>query len=147
MAENIRAFTAARGELKINNNIVAYCTGVSGQEIVWRRAVRPIGQHVVAERPAVTVDVTWSANFVRLVNKDEVEQKLVGSRSRDALVHESEGVLELFDSVDNEPIYVIEGAVVNSSSFSMMSGDVVTTGVSGEGRRLLRESEIAKPAV
>lgn len=141
MAE--RAFTAARGEFKVNSVVIAYCTGVNGTEIIARRAVRPIGTVVAVERPAVAVDVSLSANYVRLVDLDEVQQGIIGGRSTKDLLDEGEALLELFDTKNKKPIYVIEGAVPTSMSFSMMSGDVVSYSSTWEGRRMLRESEVA----
>jgi hypothetical protein len=78
-----------------------------------------------------------------MVDNDEVTQSIIGSRDLSALLDEGEGILELFDTHGNKPIYQVLGAVPTSVSFSVMSGDVVTFGATFEGRKLLRESEIA----
>ena len=138
-----KSFAAPRGEFKVNNVVVAFCTGVSGNENIARRPIRPVGTVEAVERPAVAVDVSFSANMVRIVGLDIVQQGLVGGRDTASLLDEGEAILELYDKVGDKPIYVVMGAVPTNMGFGMMSGDVVTTSVNFEARKLLRESEIS----
>jgi len=137
-----KSFSSARGEFKVNNVLIAFCTGVSGNESIARRPIRPVGTVEALERPAVAVDVQLSAQMVRIVELDEVQQGLVGGRDTASLLDEGEAILELYDKVGDKAIYTVEGAVPSNLSFSMMSGDVVTTAINFEARRLLRESEV-----
>jgi hypothetical protein len=143
MATNeYRAFAGARAKLFINDKLVGWATGVSGQETISLQRIDVLGNIDSQEIEAVSRMVTMTADFVRILKNSLQEQGLWPKGGTADIINFPEMNAEIYDDIDDQAVVRIIGLKAESRNWRVDRAGVMTQNCTFQGRKMTDESGV-----
>lgn len=140
MADRNRPFSGARAKLFFDGNIEAgWCTGLSGSESMQLSRVDVLSNIDSEEIEPVGRTVQFNADFVRIKKRSLVKMGIWPRGGTKAVVTLPPMVAEVYDHVDDEPVYRIIGIKPESRTFRVDARGLMTSSASFQALQLLDE--------
>lgn len=136
-----RAFSSARCRFLMNGVEVGWGTRVSGSEAITNMKVKVLGELDVQDIVPTDRDVSFNVGFVRIV-KESLQLQGVWPRGEtvDILTWPLMSV-ELYDRIEDGPIYKIEGARAATRNWNVDQGGILMVDANYDAIRMKDEQE------
>lgn len=138
MASNV--LSAPRAKLIVNgangNVEVGYASNVSATENIALQRVDVLGDIDSKEIVPVNRTVSVQAGFVRLSGTSLQDLGLMPRGGTLDVLNFPEVTIEVYDQVNDTPIWRIEGCRAESRNWTVQAGSIVSTNASFQARRM-----------
>lgn len=136
--------SGARAVLILDNTEVGWATGIQGTETVQVVPIAVLGEVDVQEHEVVGRTCSFTASFVRIL--DEPLTQATGTtvvNDIGELLNDMTGMTaEVFDSVNNKPIYTFFDVKMTSRAFTVDRGGVMAVNATFVATRVKDESQL-----
>ena len=133
--------SGARARLYFNGTTLAgYCTGVRVSENIQLQRVDVLGDIDSQEIEPIRRQVTMTADFVRMLKTSLQAMGIWPEGGTADVLTFPEMSAVIFDEVDNEPIYTLEGVVAETRNIQQDAQGLMSVNVTFQVRRLFDET-------
>jgi hypothetical protein len=135
------AFSSARCRFLMNGIEVGWGTRVSGSEAITNMKVKVLGEIDVQDIVPTDRDVNMNVGFVRIVKESLQLQGLWPRGETIDILTWPYMSAELFDRIEDGPIYKIEGVKAATRNFSVDQGGILMVDANFDAIRMKDELE------